>query len=179
MIPAKIFMTCILVMATNAASATEGGSLHCGRDEIEDEVVAMVPLKEHCAEKPKGLKNLTDFNGGGLFGDDDSNGAKPRGFNFSLSKEQPNSHGTAKLCFYKGCRRLAVRASGLPPGHNSQHWNTCLNFTGRTNQPHKRDPNCPAAIKIYGKFRELIPGKTNSDGRNCCYEVDPPVAPGR
>ena len=177
--PADIFMTCILAIATNTAFATAGGSLHCGRDEIEDEVVATVPLKQPCARQPKDSKNLTDFNGGGLFGDDDRNGAKPRGFNFSLAKEKSNSHGTAKLCFYTGCRRLAVRNSGLPPGQNSERWNTCLNFTGGTSVPHRLKPDCPAAIKIYGKFRELIPGKTHSDGRNCCYEVDPPVAPSR
>ena len=177
------FVSVLIIMRLSSADASSPfaskmNSSNCGLDQIHDEIVETCSLAEACPQNPKNPKSATDFNGGGIYGEyEDDNGALIRGSKYILSKEQKNSHGNAKFCFYNGCRRLAVSEKGLAPSASAQHWNVCLNFKGGTSVPHKKSPGCPIAIKVYGKFRELIENKKGSAGRNCCYEIEAPTPP--
>ncbi len=158
-------------------SASELKPLNCGVDQVEDEVIEQIPLSEICSKNPKNLSKLSDFNGGGMFGDFDGKGAVKRGTLYTISKELINSHNTGKICFYVGCRKLAVNQKGAAPTESASRWHVCQQFKGGTSISNKKFSNCPAAIKVTGKFRELIESIKDTGKSRCCYEADAPVAP--
>jgi hypothetical protein len=169
-----ILALCVFVAST--AYAESSIKLSCGLDQIDDEVVSYISLTEKCPKTPNNLKSLTDFNGGGLFADYEGGGAKGRGAGYRLSREQLNSHRTGKVCYYTGCRKLAVSSHGERPTSEAQRWNACLKFSGGSSVPHPNLNKCPTAIKVGGRYRELIEN-VSREKQSCCYEVNAPIPP--
>ncbi|OYZ13668.1 MAG: hypothetical protein B7Y39_17080 [Bdellovibrio sp. 28-41-41] len=159
-----------ILLVTIAAPVLAAGKPACGIDQIDDEVVTYISMSAKCSQDP-GL-NRTDFNGGGIYGDYEGPDAKKRGDGYSLSKEVMNSHKDGKICYYTGCRKLAVSDAGTKPQSN---WQLCLDFPGGTSVPHKKNLKCPIAIKVQSRFRELVLDSKSSN--KCCYNSDAPIPP--
>lgn len=166
-----IIVCCILVSSISHVAPSFGNS--CGLDQIKDEVASFITLTEMCTKTPNNPKKLTDFNGGGLFSDYEGTW---RGAGYTFSREQLNSHRTGKICYYTGCRKLAVSSHGERPTQAAVRWNACLKFSGGSSVPHPNLKRCPTAIKVGGRYRELIED-VSRDKQSCCYEVDAPIPP--
>lgn len=168
-----IILVCCVLLSASVTHAVSSARHSCGLDQIEDEVASYRSLTEKCPPMPISPKGLTDFNGGGLFSD--SEGVW-RGAGYTISREQLNSHNSGKICYYTGCRKLAVSSHGERPTQAARRWNACLKFSGGSSVPHPNFNKCPTAIKIGERYRALIED-VSREKQSCCYEVNSPIPP--
>jgi hypothetical protein len=169
----KLITLACCILSASVANAAPSIRHSCGLDQVEDEVASYILLTETCPKTLNSPKGLTDFNGGGLFSDYEGTW---RGAGYTFTREQLNSHKTGKICYYTGCRKLAVSSHGERPTQAARRWNSCLRFSGGSSLPHPNFNKCPAAIKVGGRYRELIED-VSKEKQSCCYEVNAPIPP--